>query len=392
MPFPNPSLGPSPAPLTHQNTHSQYFVTEPNDNPPSPISNPTSILDRDKFKPITPLIEEISPNNSPIKKLPLLCQNPSLPSSTTLVSNTQNAPSDIALISSFSNLALKRKAVDEGNDPPNSKLLRLCTSIPNPNPEADVTMVQVRKKFKRGGAQLPIKKQKCVLQKQADNEDGLCDVPILQVFQSLENGLALVPSPSETQGAVQRKCSPSPLCPICNEVEETVEHTLFHCPWTKPIWFGSGKSYWVQDGLINSADSLAAFGVIARVSGGKPQLWRVGRIPAVSATSIEAWALRIACATAFELNLFEAIFESDCLEVINAVLDAKSSGPWEISTIIEDIKNWAKDRCWSFLWCCREQNKVAHCLADLCLKKNLVNQSGCIPHEVVLLLEKDVTG
>lgn len=49
-------------------------------------------------------------------------------------------------------------------------------------------------------------------------------------------------------------CSFSPLCLICQEDEETVEHTLFHCPRTKPVWFGSGKSFWILDRLIGAAD------------------------------------------------------------------------------------------------------------------------------------------
>lgn len=142
------------------------------------------------------------------------------------------------------------------------------------------------------------------------------------------------------------------------------------------------------DGAFNPSRSFAAFGVIARVSGGSAHCWRVGRVPASSAIHIEAWALRIACATAMEMELSEAIFESDCLELVNAVTDSKNSGAWEISTLIEDIKEWAKVRCWSFVWCVREQNKAAHCLADLCLRKNLVYHSGCISPEVGILLGK----
>lgn len=52
----------------------------------------------------------------------------------------------------------------------------------------------------------------------------------------------------------KRKCSPSPLCPICNEKDGTVEHILFHCPWRKPVWFGSGKSFWILEGLNTTAD------------------------------------------------------------------------------------------------------------------------------------------
>ncbi|KAF7842396.1 reverse transcriptase [Senna tora] len=35
-----------------------------------------------------------------------------------------------------------------------------------------------------------------------------------------------------------RKCSPSPACPICKVEVETVEHLLFFCGWTRGVWSG----------------------------------------------------------------------------------------------------------------------------------------------------------
>lgn len=37
----------------------------------------------------------------------------------------------------------------------------------------------------------------------------------------------------------KRRIARDALCPICLENQETVEHLLFLCPWTKPIWFGA---------------------------------------------------------------------------------------------------------------------------------------------------------
>lgn len=34
----------------------------------------------------------------------------------------------------------------------------------------------------------------------------------------------------------RRKISNSPICTICQDEEETVEHTLLLCPWTRPVW------------------------------------------------------------------------------------------------------------------------------------------------------------
>ncbi|GJV89910.1 putative RNA-directed DNA polymerase [Tanacetum coccineum] len=37
----------------------------------------------------------------------------------------------------------------------------------------------------------------------------------------------------------RRNCANSPTCLICHSSPETVEHLLFECEWTKPVWFGS---------------------------------------------------------------------------------------------------------------------------------------------------------
>ncbi|KAI8569418.1 hypothetical protein RHMOL_Rhmol02G0277500 [Rhododendron molle] len=79
---------------------------------------------------------------------------------------------------------------------------------------------------------------------------------------------------------------------------------------------------------------MAASGIIARDSGGSALLWCVGRILVYSAISVEAWGLHIACLTALELNCSKAVFESDCLELINCFKDPKSICPWEIRAVV----------------------------------------------------------
>ena len=44
----------------------------------------------------------------------------------------------------------------------------------------------------------------------------------------------------------RRKLLDSPLCPICETEPETTEHVFLFCPWTQPVWFGSGLQ-WVSD-------------------------------------------------------------------------------------------------------------------------------------------------
>lgn len=45
----------------------------------------------------------------------------------------------------------------------------------------------------------------------------------------------------------RRACAKDPMCPLCMEEKETMEHLLFLCPWTKYCCLGS---HWV----LNSAN------------------------------------------------------------------------------------------------------------------------------------------
>ncbi|XP_062015404.1 uncharacterized protein LOC133731966 [Rosa rugosa] len=40
-----------------------------------------------------------------------------------------------------------------------------------------------------------------------------------------------------------RHISRSPLCPLCNLENETIEHVLFTCPWTRCVWFAHPLGY-----------------------------------------------------------------------------------------------------------------------------------------------------
>lgn len=35
----------------------------------------------------------------------------------------------------------------------------------------------------------------------------------------------------------KKKIATSPLCPICNSSQETLEHMFLICQWTRPLWF-----------------------------------------------------------------------------------------------------------------------------------------------------------
>lgn len=53
---------------------------------------------------------------------------------------------------------------------------------------------------------------------------------------------------------VRRKCGNNSMCPICENAKETMEHVLFHCPWSRAVWFGSNKAYWVLHKEIGAVD------------------------------------------------------------------------------------------------------------------------------------------
>ncbi|CAL2270238.1 unnamed protein product [Prunus armeniaca] len=43
------------------------------------------------------------------------------------------------------------------------------------------------------------------------------------------------------------KLSPSPLCPLCHDFPESVEHVLFLCPWARKVWYASSLSFKPDD-------------------------------------------------------------------------------------------------------------------------------------------------
>lgn len=98
------------------------------------------------------------------------------------------------------------------------------------------------------------------------------------------------------------------------------------------------------DGAYSSSHSVAAFGCLARESGGAVQFWRSGRVIASLALFTEAWAMRIACGMAWGIafgmawgmNITDALFESDCQVVIDCIRNEDQQCPWEIEALVVD--------------------------------------------------------
>jgi hypothetical protein len=51
-----------------------------------------------------------------------------------------------------------------------------------------------------------------------------------------------------------RKVAQSPLCPICKEFTESIEHSMFLCPWTRGVWFYISIGYKVDPATISFID------------------------------------------------------------------------------------------------------------------------------------------
>ncbi|KAM1920265.1 hypothetical protein ACFX15_024088 [Malus domestica] len=57
-----------------------------------------------------------------------------------------------------------------------------------------------------------------------------------------------------TLSLFRRKCSTSPLCPICDEHDESVVHLILLCHWVEVMWFGGLFSFRINHASIVSLD------------------------------------------------------------------------------------------------------------------------------------------
>lgn len=49
----------------------------------------------------------------------------------------------------------------------------------------------------------------------------------------------------------KKKVVQSKICPICHKEDETIEHALLLCDWTRPVWYGSQLQVFERDGLAS---------------------------------------------------------------------------------------------------------------------------------------------
>ncbi|XP_028112211.1 uncharacterized protein LOC114310437 [Camellia sinensis] len=187
-------------------------------------------------------------------------------------------------------------------------------------------------------------------------------------------------------GLFRHKCASFGECPICRKGDESVEHLLFDCPWTKGVWFGSSLNMRVDPGSITNVtrwtnDLLqgAVLAVILRDSKGNLLDGCAKSCEASSAAQAKAHAIRLAYLMAQALNLSRVEIESDNKSVISLCI-FETVPPWEYSAIILDIRGLASPNSISFSWTRRTNNEAAHWVAKACLSKSLpVNWVVCPP-------------
>ncbi|CAK9143095.1 unnamed protein product [Ilex paraguariensis] len=114
----------------------------------------------------------------------------------------------------------------------------------------------------------------------------------------------------------------------------------------------------------------ATLGVIIRNERGSIIEGNTKEIPAVSSRFTEAAAVREACLMTHTLNLNNAVIEGDNTEVI--LFSANEDDPsWEIATLLEDIRNCAKNLNFQFSHTPRANNKAGDWIAKACMSKSL---------------------
>nr|GEZ21243.1 hypothetical protein [Tanacetum cinerariifolium] len=165
----------------------------------------------------------------------------------------------------------------------------------------------------------------------------------------------------------RRSFSPSPACPICNICVESVEHLLFECAWTRPVWFGSPICLRPPSPVFSAVDTPpyglsvklncdtafklynAAFGIVVRDSTGYLRYVLGNTCHAISHLHAEIIAVHYACSLASDRGWFNAAVESDSQLVVSLAC-SESTPPWSIAALVDDIRLWSNNMHLSFSW------------------------------------------
>ncbi|GKC58092.1 protein SCAI [Tanacetum coccineum] len=202
-----------------------------------------------------------------------------------------------------------------------------------------------------------------------------------------------------------RNCSSSPTCPICQSCVETIEHLLFECAWTRPIWFGSSLSLRsmpsgtniylrIQSLLEHAYSDKDVSCILSTVATICWSIWKAHNSfvyesaimsPHFTLALVNAQLLefdRINCDAAFKDSTAAIaivgrdssgsilhVYGTSCyaFSPLHAEIFAIHSAfpPWSIDALVANIRLWSKNINLTFSWTSRHNNKVAHYAARL---------------------------
>ncbi|KAF7146318.1 hypothetical protein RHSIM_Rhsim04G0150700 [Rhododendron simsii] len=188
---PEPKVSPSQSTSQSFHTSPAYFVTEPPDSPRALQPNSLNTSNPNSTSQISQAI--ITPSQI----------HPS-----TIVEQGKPALSkivDISLASVFKTLNLKRKAQEDPPELNNSKILRLCSPTPPPSTSIRKLPVRNRKPIRNPRSLKPLSKGNDSLSDNTMLEEGLVEIPVVQLQNSPGAVTSLVPgTPKEVVLEPQR--------------------------------------------------------------------------------------------------------------------------------------------------------------------------------------------
>ncbi|CAL5333984.1 unnamed protein product [Camellia sinensis] len=300
----------------------RYYVTEP---PDSPISGPAQFAGSVAN---TEVIQQLT------LKSPISSPSPTQPPYLL----------DGLLSTALTQLSLKRKEVDvdspylpqakclrkEGQVHPMQRVLQIA--LPPPNIELHKPPVNWGKA--RGG-----KSGSHRVRKSISTNRGLIDVHIAAA-EATPTAEVTYPGGEET------------IVPLADNSMAVGTAS----GWTPPR-VGTAKVN--CDASFHGSSAKASAAAIMRNSKGQFIDGIVTSFFSASALQVEAVAVCLVCCLAQMHGLSLADIENDNQELIHLCV-SETVPPWEIMAVVADIRSFARDRAWKFMWTRRTNNSAAH--------------------------------
>ncbi|KAI7995878.1 hypothetical protein LOK49_LG11G02291 [Camellia lanceoleosa] len=145
------------------------------------------------------------------------------------------------------------------------------------------------------------------------------------------------------------------------------------------------------DASFHRASAKASAAAIMRDAQGQFLDGIVTSFFSASTLHAEAVAVRLACRLVQMYGLSLADIENDNQELIHLCV-SETVPPWEIMAIVADIRSFARDRDWKFMWTRRTNNSAAHWVASAHYRSTLpANWVSCVPQDFVSVLSFDAS-